>query len=669
MENIKTNFFYFKLSKENLSLNFLPESNNYDLKGLRKHHEKDFYFYSLDNNIYFWKRNKNITANLTGNTGEINLKEHFWVFNKIITEEFLKFFRVKPNLYKISYNKGFYTITSFEKDLSDNKFKGLELYRNYELHFLPLTIKDELFLGVTTSISINPKIIWDKKDFENNGVPTEDLAGDEFGKVFTTTNNIWKLTTFFRQSSSYKEETENLNNYADENGIIETFIASNFTNNLNNLDFPDGLEIKEINRFIVSENETLKPIENKILDSPKTYYYRGKTFEKYPIRSRVSFNKPYSYDKFENKNFVISVIYPKNYDGEIRTFLKAIQEEIKSIFHINVQFQLCRTEDDKLESYKAKLPLIKDTNLVIIVVDESHKMLSPNNSPYFFCKAKFLERGISTQEIQIQKIRNFNNKSTLYTDHNFALNIYAKLGGLAWTVLPNEVNDELVIGVGSTTNEKGKPILGISQIFKGNGVYLLGKAIAITNMDDYSGKLMESLLESIELFINLGILDKEKKFRLIFHLFKPSGKKNELAALNKVVSKLSNYSFEYAFVHIGYQHNYRFFNIIDINFVSPNSRGHFIKLNENMGFLCLKENSSSFIKISVDERSNYNNLEDLANQIYQFSELSHRGYNKSSIPITIKYPNLMAELSEKLKKVDGFYLSQIEGRENSLWFL
>lgn len=88
-----------------------------------------------------------------------------------------------------------------------------------------------------------------------------------------------------------------------------------------------------------------------------------------------------------------------------------------------------------------------------------------HKSPYYFCKAEFIKRGINTQEVQIQQIKKFlaNKDKGLsdYTDHNIALNIYAKLGGMAWTIKPNQPKNELIIGIGATTDRKGKPVLTI----------------------------------------------------------------------------------------------------------------------------------------------------------------------------------------------------------------
>jgi hypothetical protein len=220
--------------------------------------------------------------------------------------------------------------------------------------------------------------------------------------------------------------------------------------------------------------------------------------------------------------------------------------------------------------------------------------------------------------------------------------------------------------------------LGLTSVFRGDGKYILGKVFSITKMEDYRQNLENLLISTIKESIENGSLDTENPFSLIFHIFKPAGEDSEIKALQNVIAKYSNYSFEYTFVHIGDGHNYRFFTFDDIsqqpkfdikNGFGQNQRGTFIRINDNFGFLGLNTDSSVFLKIEIDDRSSCSNLEYIANQVYQFAEMSHTSYNKSGRPITIKYPNLMAEFAEKFNEINGFYLKEIEVPDNSLWFI
>ena len=94
-----------------------------------------------------------------------------------------------------------------------------------------------------------------------------------------------------------------------------------------------------------------------------------------------------------------------------------------------------------------------------------------------------------------------------------------------------------------------------------------------------------------------------------------------------------------------------------------------MNINNSLGFLCLSEKSSAFIKIQIDERSTFKDLDYITKQVYQFTELSHTSYNKASKPVSIRYPNSMARLAERLREVHGFDLQEVDSIDNSLWFI
>ncbi|MCC6725242.1 MAG: hypothetical protein IT258_12085 [Saprospiraceae bacterium] len=278
------------------------------------------------------------------------------------------------------------------------------------------------------------------------------------------------------------------------------------------------------------------------------------------------------------------------------------------------------------------------------------------------------------QDIQIEQIKKYlddvKNKKSNYSPHNLALNIYAKLGGMAWTIKPKESKNELVIGIGATTDKDGQPLLGLATIFRGDGKYLFGSMFgqvnSVTTMDDYREKLEKLLIENIQKYIDDGILEADKPFNLVFHIYKSAGKNNEIRALENVINKFSNHQFEYTFVHIGYGHNYRLFaQSVD----EKQRRGIFVKINNRLGFLCLTSVSSNYCKIEIDQRSSKIELETTVKQVYEFAELSHTSYNKSGKPVTIKYTNLMASFAEKFGQIEGFYLDELKMSDNSLWFI
>ncbi len=679
MKHISINFFKLYTNKNSMSVSYLEHEYEEQLSELREKYSDNYFVHSHEK-IYCWGNNE-ISTKL--NTKILKNKDKY-VFLKILTESLLKQFYKTPEIFKIKKKFQLFKISIINNDISEEKYNGLNLFKTFSIHFTPFYIDNQLILGFTISFSISQKIIWNVNDFKNNGVAYDDLEYDsETGEIFTNQKSIFRLAKHYNYSASLKKELDNLNSIKNEYYEINNFVKKYFLNNLKNFVLPNNLKINSIKKTHFEFEQKSNSFQNKVLKLPELYYYKGN----YPRREntfnnryKIKYNKPFTFDEFENKDINIALIYPKSEYIKIATFFKNVQEEIVITFKIKkdkLKYEKFEISDFSLNSYLEVLPKIKNIDLVIVLVNENQEVLEPNSSPYYICKSKFLERGINTQEVQIEQINKFlsNRKDKIrnYTDHNIALNIYAKLGGTAWTIKPTEIKNELIFGIGATTDDERKPILGLTSIFQGNGKYLFGKVSTVTSMDSYKMNLENIISTSIKENIENGIIDTKKEFLLIFHIFKTAGKNNEIKALQNVLKNYSQYNFKYSFIHIGLGHNYRFFtynfenNKIKIN--NQNTRGTYIKANDNLVFLNLQPNNSNFIKIETHSASTFNDLEYISNQVYQLTEMSHTSYNKSGRPITIKYPNLMASFAEKLKEIDGFIFNNIEMENNSLWFI
>ncbi len=103
----------------------------------------------------------------------------------------------------------------------------------------------------------------------------------------------------------------------------------------------------------------------------------------------------------------------------------------------------------------------------------------------------------------------------------------------------------------------------------------------LSNFDNYAANLEKYLWQTLNTIINNQI-NKQSEFRLIFHLYKGASNKYEIPAINSVIKRFENLSFKYAFLHLGYGHNFRVFNNdgkLNVN------RGTFIKLDSNSALI------------------------------------------------------------------------------------
>ncbi len=584
-----------------------------------------------------------------------------------------------------------YEVALLNEPLFSGQFNGLAFYKKFNLHFSPFNVNSKTIIGLSISSSISEDMVWGVEDFVRCGIQYDDLKiSPVTGKILINSKSKFRLAQAFDYASQLKVELDKFNYIQNEYKEINDFVGRYFTEFINSDLFPNEMRVADITSLAFSRSDSSSGLGYSVLIAPECYFYNGKypSFaNSYNNRYKISYNKPFSYDEFENRKINISIIYLESEHQNVRRFFKHIQDELINTFKLkkeNFKYTTFLIEDISLSSYQKKMVAISKSSpdLVVVIIDEKHEALPTSESPYFFCKSEFIKQGINTQEVQIQGINKFiidkKQNTTNYTDHNLALNIYAKLGGMAWTIKPKEPKNELVIGIGATTDNNGQPVLGLTSVFRGDGKYLFGKAASVTNMNNYEESLEKIITLAIQNCIDDYTLDVNEVVYLVFHIFKPAGKDNEIKALKSAIRHFRRYSFEYAFVHVGDGHNYRFFTYdmtsdkitFDIKGGrAQNKRGAFVRLTDRSGFIGLKPSNSAFVKINVHKESSIIDLEYVAAQIYQFAEISHTSYNKSGKPVTIKYPHLMAYFAEKLKELNGFYLNEIEMPDNSLWFI
>ena len=133
-----------------------------------------------------------------------------------------------------------------------------------------------------------------------------------------------------------------------------------------------------------------------------------------------------------------------------------------------------------------------------------------------------------------------------------------------------------------------------------------------------------------------------------------------------IINRFQGIVIKYAFVHLAYGHNFRLFN----NDGKANvEKGFYINISENEALINFIDKSSIPLRITVDRRSNFHDVYHLAKQIYWFSHLSFRSYLPAKESVSIIYPSLMAKMTERLKKVDGWDYNILKTVGDKLWFI
>ncbi|MCB0044346.1 MAG: hypothetical protein KDD92_02830 [Caldilineaceae bacterium] len=617
-----------------------------------------------DEKIYYWPLCQTAVDSLDGTSDSISSNNNPRIFSKIIESAIVYQFRELEN-YSVYRNRHSHTwkIIS-EKNILHPAIEGLKVNRQVDFNTYFFKPHQKLLFGFVLSPRLKNTFTWSRQDFEKNGIDVTDLKGKD-NIVFANRQSLKRFLIANGAEEIYQQQIENLDSN-EQKFLVLSGLYSWLVKHKEGIYFPDGNSISSISkRYLPFENNKVR--QEKIFN-PRRYYFGGRTTKK---GERLFYNqqvrkfKPYSFEVFHNKPIQIGVLCPKEHEGVTEGFVNKLENLLKNDFHLKkIGFKFCFTNNSSTKAYMDKLyddELLK-SNLVVVVVNEEHESLPENQSPYFICKAKYIGNGIPTQDVQIANVRNPN----MFILNNLSLNIYAKLGGTAWTIEKEEKRkEELVIGIGSTTNEDGKLVMGIAQVFHSDGRYLVGDCVPLSTFANYSENLQRYLEETLNRVIDDHI-DKDQEFRLIFHLFKSASSKYEIRAINNAVKKFNHLTFKYALVHLGYGHNFRLF-ANDGKGTIP--RGTFIKLDGFTSLLHFVEDSSLPLHIKLDKRSSFTDLFYISKQVSWFSHLSHRSYKPAKRTVTITYPREMARLTERLKLVDGWDYDRLKKVADKLWFI
>lgn len=288
---------------------------------------------------------------------------------------------------------------------------------------------------------------------------------------------------------------------------------------------------------------------------------------------------------------------------------------------------------------------------------------------YYRVKELCLSEDIMTQAIDFEDLqRNIGN----YQWHlnNISLAIHAKLGGKPWKLAVTE-KKELVIGVGAFTNqEKNHRYVASAFSFQNNGIFNRFNCFSKTETDVLAG----SIITAIRTFFNQSDADK-----IVIHFYKEMSKKE----MQPILEGMHSLNLENKPIYILNINKTETKDIIayDTDFVNnlmPYS-GTTIRLGERK-FLLFNNgrfegerffDSDGFpfpIKISMsstheDAFEDDNVITELLTQVFQFSRLYWKSLKPQNVPITIKYPEMVAQL------VPRFQHDIKEESKNKLWFL
>lgn len=287
---------------------------------------------------------------------------------------------------------------------------------------------------------------------------------------------------------------------------------------------------------------------------------------------------------------------------------------------------------------------------------------------YYKLKELLLYKGVSSQVIDPEKV--LSNDKYHFSLPNIAIAILAKLNGTPWK-LDTKLKNELIVGVGAFKHsEVDVQYIGSAFSFANNGKFNRFECFQKDQTDELAG----SIIKAVKDYVNINSQIR----RLVIHFYK-SMSREEIEPIEQGIKEL-DLEIPVFIVSINKTESSDIVGF-DLSWkdLMPIS-GTFIKLGHNRFLLFNNTRYSktefnysdgfSFpikLKIECTEPelvNDYVTVKDLIDQVYQFSRMYWKSVRQQNLPVTIKYPEMVAEM---LPYFEGNEIPEF-GKDN-LWFL
>ena len=275
---------------------------------------------------------------------------------------------------------------------------------------------------------------------------------------------------------------------------------------------------------------------------------------------------------------------------------------------------------------------------------------NPYHELYYKVKELLLQREMICQAIYFENPHKSNFNFHL---PNIAVALSAKVGGIPWKLKSLNPNSDLVIGVGAFRSSlRNERYIGSAFCFNGEGVF--------QEFDCYRHNDSEKLVADICKAIGYFMKNNEERHpeRLIIHYYKTMGKRES----DRILQMLSNLNFNIPIfiVTINKTETSDFFAFDETSPCLMPHSGTIVKLNPGDYLLYNNEfyttpptNGILFpirvrmTKITKDqgrEVPSEAEASEMLDKVYQFSRMYWKSVKQQNLPVTIAYPEMVAEI-------------------------
>lgn len=451
------------------------------------------------------------------------------------------------------------------------------------------------------------------------------------------------------------------------------YIKDFYNNYLNTEAFKNILPLDENGFFTIPAKDIHKTHQNsnnlRFFNNTSIDPRGGmKSFGPYQASPHPNVRFFFIYHKPDRKDYVIPLFsyFEKGY----KTFFPPLKTHIKQPFYMDkdtsLAFESTTTAVKELKHHLINLEKTPNTRYVAIYISPIHKEDQDNKQLYYQVKEELLKHEITSQVIYKESINNAYFGEFLA---NITPALLAKIEGIPWR-LDRELKQELIVGVGAFKSvETNTRFVGSAFCFNNKGEFKGFDCFRDNEYDLIAGAIGKQILK----FVVDNGNDLE---RLIIHYYKPMGKE-EIDPIQKVLKTLK--------LNIPVI-------IITINKTEANDYVAFDTSSE-----ALMPLSGTIIEIAKLKYLLFNNakysesgttkdypfpvkltlsctdeeylkdiptVKELIDQVYQFSRMYWKSIKQQNLPVTIKYPEMVAQI---FPHFEGDKLPDFG--KNNLWFL
>ena len=452
------------------------------------------------------------------------------------------------------------------------------------------------------------------------------------------------------------------------------YIIDFYTNYLNTEAFKNILPLDENGFFTIPQNEVYKTNSN----SNNLRFYNNtsidpkvgmKSFGPYQASPHPNVRFFFIYHKPDRKDYVTPLYnyFSNGYKG----YFPSLKNHIKQPFFMDdkdtsLAFESTTTAIKELKHHLINLEKTPNTRYVAIYISPIHKEDQDNKQLYYQVKEELLKHEITSQVIYKESIHNDYFGAFL---ENITPALLAKIDGIPWR-LDRELKQELIVGVGAFKSvETNTRFVGSAFCFNNKGEFKGFDCFRDNEYDLIAGAIGKQILKFV---IDNGNDVK----RLIIHYYKPMGKE-EIDPIQKVLKTLKlNIPVIIITINKTEANDYVAFDTSSEALMPLSGTIIEIAKLKYLLFNNAKYSASGTTKdypfpvkltlscTDIEYLKDIPTVKELIDQVYQFSRMYWKSIKQQNLPVTIKYPEMVAQI---FPHFEGDKLPDFG--KNNLWFL